>query len=85
MIGRKIKHIKTTVQKIENSIASNGWLVPQALIFDFILLLGASVLTANERHYGFFMLILVFILCGGGILPVYLSMSLWSFLNKDGI
>ncbi len=85
MIGRKIKYTKTTVQKIENSIASNGWLVPQALIFDCILLLGASVLTANERCHGFFMLILVFILCGGGVIPAYLSLSFWSFFNKDNI
>ena len=85
MLGRHIKYTKATVRKIENSITDNGWLVTQALIFDCILLLGASVLTANERCYGFFMLILVFILCGGGILPVYLSMSLWSFLNKDRI
>ena len=85
MLGRHIKYTKATVRKIENSITDNGWLVTQALIFDCILLLGASVLTANERCYGFFMLILVFILCGGGILPVYLSMSLWSFLNKDKI
>ena len=50
------QYSQTTVQKIENSIASNGWLVTQALIFDCILLLVASVLTANERYYGFFIL-----------------------------
>lgn len=83
MIGRQIKYTKATVKKIENSINDNSWIVTQALIFDCILLLGASVLTANERCYGFFMLILVFILCGGGVLPVYLSMLLWSFLNNE--
>ncbi len=83
MIGRQIKYTKATVKKIENSINDNSWIVTQALIFDCILLLGASVLTANERCYGFFMLILVFILCGGGVLPAYLSMLLWSLMNNE--
>lgn len=85
MIGKQIKYTKATVKKIENSITDNSWIVTQALIFDCILLLGASVLTANERCHGFFMLILVFILCGGGVLPAYLSLSFWSFFNKDNI
>ena len=84
-IGSKIKYIKNLVKIIKDNIIDKKSTLILALLFDCTLLLLAVINAKLNLCDWFDLFDQLFILCGGGILPVYLSMSLWSFLNKDNI
>ena len=84
-IGSKIKYIKNLVKIIKDNIIDKKSTLIMALLFDCAILLFAAIYSKFVEPNCFVFTVLLFILCGGGILPVYVSMSLWSFLNKDSI
>ena len=84
-IGSKIKYIKNLVKIIKDNIIDKKSTLIMALLFDCAILLFAAIYSKFVEPNCFVFTVLLFILCGGGILPVYLSMSLWSFLTKDEI
>lgn len=84
-IGSKIKYTKNCVKNLENNIIDKTSTIIQALIFDGILLLGSVIYGIIVDYNWFTLVLIIFILCGGGVLPAYLSLSFWSFFNKDNI
>lgn len=84
-IGSKIKYIKNLVKIIKDNIIDKKSTLILALLFDCTLLLLAAINSKFNICDWFDPIYILFIIGGGGILPVYLSMSLWSFLNKDKI
>ena len=84
-IGNRIKYIKKLVKIIKDNIIDKKSTLILALLFDCAVLLFAAIYSKFVENVLFGITVILFIICGGGILPVYLSMSLWSFLNKDSI
>ena len=84
-IGNRIKYIKKLVKIIKDNIIDKKSTLILALLFDCTLLLLATINSKFNICDWFNPIYILFIIGGGGILPVYVSMSLWSFLNKDSI
>lgn len=83
-IGSKIKYIKNLVKIIKDNIINKESTLIMAVLFDCAILLFAAICPKfiENTWFDITKAIILFIICGGGILPVYVSMSLWSFLNK---
>ncbi len=84
-IGSKIKYIKNLVKIIKDNIIDKKSTLILALLFDCAILLYVAIYSKFSVQDWFYSSVGTFAFLGGGILPVYLSMSLWSFLNKDSI
>lgn len=82
-ISSKIKYTKKIVKLIKDNIVDKTSTLIQAILFDSAILLYAAIYSKFVDDGWFSSTLLIFILCGGGVLPAYLSMSLWSFLNNE--
>ena len=82
-IGSKIKYTKNLIKIIKDHIIDKKSTLIQAILFDFAVLLFAAIYSSFFENAWFAIAVILFIIYGGGVLPAYLSMSLWSFLNKE--
>ena len=82
-IGSKIKYTKNLIKIIKDHIIDKKSTLIQAILFDCAVLLFAAIYSNFFENAWFAIAVILFIICGGGVLPAYLSMLLWSFLNNE--